>query len=90
MDNQFINEIVRIMNTAQNKHNNFCEIAIKEINAGDFGKYTIISDDTFKVYVVRKSRIRFVENVKTHNVVDFDKWSDSTNQLICLEMFYGV
>lgn len=89
MTNYFINEIVKIMNTAQNKRNNFCEITINEVNAGDSGKYTIIFDGTFKVYVVR-SRIRFVKNVKTNNIVDFAEWSDSTNQLICLEMFYGA
>lgn len=89
MTNWFVNEIVKIMNTAQNKRNNFCEITINEVNAGDFGKYTVISDDAFKVYVVR-SRIRFVRNIKTNSTVDFDKWNDSVNQLICLEMFYGV
>ncbi len=89
MTNWFVNEIVKIMNTAQNKRNNFCEITINEVNAGNYGKYTIISDGTFKVYVVR-SRIRFVKNVKMNTVVDFDKWSDSVNQLICLEMFYGA
>ena len=89
MTNYFINEIVKIMNTVQNKRNNFCEVTINEVNTGDSGKYTIISDGTFKVYVVR-SRIRFVKNLKTNSIVDFAEWSDSTNQLICFEMFYGA
>ena len=89
MPNWFVNEIVKIMNAAQNKRNNFCEITINEVDAGNFGKYTIISDGIFKVYV-KKSHIRFVKNIKTNNTVEFDKWSDSVNQLICLEMFYGA
>ena len=88
MTNWFVNEVIKIMNKAQNKRNNFCKISTNEVNV-DNSKYTIISDDTFKIYVVR-TRIRFVKNVKTNNIVDFDKWSDSVNQLICLEMLYGM
>lgn len=88
MPNWFVNEIIKIMNKAQNKRNNFCKISTNEVNV-DNSKYTIISDGTFKVYVVR-SRIRFIKNIKTNNIVDFDKWTDSTEQLICLEMLYGM
>lgn len=85
----FINAIIEIINAYQNKNGNFTNITTNQVNAGAFGKYTIISDGRFKIYV-KNSHIRFIRNEATKATVDFDKWDDAANQLILLEVLYSL
>lgn len=90
MYNSFVNAIIDIINKYQNSRNCFTEISVRDIVFNEFNKkYTVISDGRFTFYV-SNSHIRYIINESTRNIVDFNEWKDNTNQLIVVQMLYGM